>query len=199
MRSTDARPMVGTVTTYIVSNSSSPDRAAPCSASRECRDELRHGVAVTDDDRESTAVLAQHAARELGRAALRVHDDGLEIQPLRQVRGRLLRAPRVASRRSASRARMLGVAEHLRQARGAQFALRRQRRIVDGADLLLGMADQHDGRRGGGIPVEDRRRAASAMPPQANNHSGARNVLRRRVSDGDTGVGFEGGVHVRRG
>ena len=55
--------MVGTVTTYTVSNSSSPIGGTSRS-SRQRGDDLGHRVAVADDEGAAAAILAQHAARE---------------------------------------------------------------------------------------------------------------------------------------
>ena len=55
--------MVGTVTTYTVSNSSSPI-GGTFQARDERGDDLGHGVAVADDEGAAAAVLPQHAARK---------------------------------------------------------------------------------------------------------------------------------------
>ena len=194
MRSTDALPMVGTVTTYIVSNSSSPIGGT---CSRPAAPATISGTVLLcpTTSAQPAAVLARaHVPRELGGRSSPSTTSGLMpsrcATPRRSAACDACRSRKSSARRpNASR-----VAEHLRQPRGAQLALRRQRRVGDGAELLLGMPHEHDGRGRGRVPVHERR-ASTAKPPKANNQSGARNVLRRRVSDGETGGGSKRGVH----
>ena len=127
--------MVGTVTTYIVSNSSSPI-GGTFSVCASGVDDLGHGIAVTDDEREPAAILTQHAAREFGGTGLRIDHFGLHAQALDEIRGRLLGASRVRHVDPLHAAELLAITEHLREAHGALLARRRQRRIRNGADLL---------------------------------------------------------------